>query len=82
MYQPASNPPPSPPNSGEWFDNAAKEYMADHLHPRVCFLVPCVAGSESNQRMGDWRGLAIAPDGDLWVAGKWTAGKARSRRLG
>jgi hypothetical protein len=27
--------------------------------------------------MGDWRGLALAPDGDLWVAGKWTAGKIR-----
>jgi hypothetical protein len=27
--------------------------------------------------MGDWRGLALTPDGDLWVAGKWTAGKIR-----
>jgi len=25
--------------------------------------------------MGDWRGLAIAPDGDLWVGGKFSAGK-------
>ena len=25
--------------------------------------------------MGEWRGVAIAPDGDLWVGGKWSAGK-------
>jgi len=27
--------------------------------------------------MGDWRGLALAPDGNLWVAGRWTTGKIR-----
>jgi hypothetical protein len=25
--------------------------------------------------MGGWSGLAIAPDGDLWAGGKWSAGK-------
>ena len=25
--------------------------------------------------MGDWRGLALTPEGDLWVGGKWAAGK-------
>src|SRR5207248_3274835 len=33
--------------------------------------------SKDTQMMGDWRGLALAQDGDLWVAGKWTAGKIR-----
>ncbi len=65
------------PAQGEWFDKANQEYMADHLHPRVCNGAPCDPNSESNQLMGDWRGLALAPDGDLWVAGKWTAGKIR-----
>jgi hypothetical protein len=64
------------PRPGEWFNDVNKEYMADHLHPRVCYHAPCTS-NESNQRMGDWRGLAVAPDGDLWVAGKWTAGKIR-----
>ncbi len=65
------------PEPGEWFDKVNMEYMADHLHPRVCFHAPCDPNSEANQRMGGWRGLAIALDGDLWVAGKWTAGKIR-----
>ncbi|MFZ5468006.1 MAG: WD40 repeat domain-containing protein [Myxococcota bacterium] len=62
------------PNPGEWFDAVNLEYMADHLHARVCYHAPCDA-TTSNQRMGDWRGLALSPDGNLWTAGKWTAGK-------
>ncbi|GAC1343493.1 MAG: hypothetical protein NVS2B9_10760 [Myxococcales bacterium] len=64
------------PRPGEWFNDVNKEYMADHLHPRVCYHAACTA-DESNQRIGDWRGIALSPDGDLWVAGKWTAGKIR-----
>jgi hypothetical protein len=64
------------PRPGEWFDNANLEYMADHLHPRVCYHAPC-GRDESNERMGEWRGLALAPDGEVWVAGRWTAGKIR-----
>ncbi len=64
------------PNPGEWFDTVNIEYMADHLHARVCYHAPC-DNTESNQRMGDWRGLALSPDGMLWTAGKWTAGKIR-----
>ncbi len=58
---------------GEWFDTANQDWMADHLHARVCYHQSCGA-TEASQRMGDWRGLALAPDGDLWHAGKWTAG--------
>ncbi|MBI3182946.1 MAG: WD40 repeat domain-containing protein [Myxococcales bacterium] len=65
------------PNPGEWFDSVNVEYMADHLHARVCFHAPCDPQSSGNQRMGGWRGLAIAPDGNLWTAGKWTAAKIR-----
>jgi hypothetical protein len=66
------------PKPGEWFLNVTHEWLSDHLHPRVCFHVACTGDeSKDDQRMGDWRGLALAPDGDLWVAGKWTAGKIR-----
>ena len=47
------------PNPGEWFDAANLEYMADHLHARVCFHETCPDNSEAGQRMGDWRGLAL-----------------------
>lgn len=64
------------PYPGEWFDVANAEYMSDHLHARVCYHRAC-DNTESYQRMGDWRGLAIAPDGQLWTAGRWTAGRIR-----
>jgi hypothetical protein len=50
--------------------------MGDHLHARVCFHAPC-DDTESNQRMGDWRGLALSASGHLWTAGRWTAGLIR-----
>lgn len=61
------------PLEGEWFDMAYQEWMGDHLHARVCHHAPC-DGSGSNQLMGDFRGLAVDLDGDLWHAGKWSAG--------
>jgi hypothetical protein len=62
------------PLPGEWFDLANMEWMGDHLHARVCSPGPCQDGSEAGQRMGDWAGLAIDPNGDVWHAGRWTAG--------
>jgi hypothetical protein len=71
-----------PPNPGEWSGFPILEYMGDHLHVAVCFHEACPVGREGNQRMGDWFGLAIAPDGDLWTAGRWAAGKIRWDPLG
>ncbi|HLL53107.1 MAG TPA: hypothetical protein VK447_06170, partial [Myxococcaceae bacterium] len=65
-----------PPRPNEWFDAANREYMSDHLHARVCYHRAC-DNTESYQRMGDWRGLAIDQNGDLWTAGRWTAGLIR-----
>jgi len=66
------------PRPGEWFLSATYEWLSDHLHPRVCFHTTCTGdANKDTQMIGDWRGLALAPDGDLWVAGKWTAGKIR-----
>jgi hypothetical protein len=64
------------PRPGEWFNDVNKEWMADHLHPQVCHHETCPPNG-SNQLLGDWRGLALAADGSLWVAGRWTAGKIR-----
>jgi hypothetical protein len=61
------------PNDGEWWDSAYSEWMGDHLHARVCFEKPC-DNTSANQRMGEWRGLAIDANGDMWHAGKWSAG--------
>ncbi len=75
-----------PPDPGEWSGFPILEYMGDHLHPAVCVDpsgAGCPATGEGNQRMGEWRGLAISPvDGDLWVAGRWSAGKIRWDPLG
>lgn len=67
------------PRPGEWTGFSIQEWMSDHLHVQVCFHddPTCLAGGEGNARMGDWRGLAIAPDGDLWHAGRWSGGKIR-----
>jgi len=64
------------PNVG-WFlaPENQQSWMSDHLHPRACFHAPCV--DDSNQRLGDWRALAIDGAGDLWVGGRWAAGKIR-----
>jgi hypothetical protein len=61
------------PAPDEWYNDAYKEWMGDHLHARVCFERPCDS-SGMGQRMGDWFGLALDANGDLWHAGRWTAG--------
>ena len=62
------------PQPGEWYDSAYSEWMGDHLHARVCDPGPCPANSEGPQRMGDWAGVAVDATGNLWHAGRWTAG--------
>ena len=49
-------------------------WMSDHLHAQTCYHHPCGTG-ESDLRLGDWRGLAFASNGDLWTAGRWAAGE-------
>jgi hypothetical protein len=51
-------------------------WMSDHLHPVTCKHQWCTENEALNlQMMGEWRGLALTAAGDLWVAGKWSAGK-------
>src|SRR5471030_2378994 len=50
--------------------------MSDHLHPMTCMHQLCIDDeSRMTEMMGDWRGLALDAKGDLWVGGKWSAGK-------
>jgi streptogramin lyase len=64
------------PRPGEWFATANLEWMGDHVHPYVCYHRTCDS-APGGHMIGGWRGLALAPDGHLWVAGRWTAGKIR-----
>jgi hypothetical protein len=70
------------PRPGEWSGSPLVEWLGDHLHPHVCYHAACPLDTEGDQRMGDWYGLAIAPDGDLWTAGRYAAGKIRWDPLG
>jgi hypothetical protein len=74
-FQP-KDPQTGAPKSWVYIDN--QYWLADHLHPRVCRHHVCeqaIPNAPITQMMGDWRALAIGPDGDLWVGGKWSAGK-------
>lgn len=64
-----------PTTPGTWFNDPQNNllWMSDHLHPQTCYHHPCDA-SESDLRLGDFRGLALDLKGDLWVAGRWAAG--------
>ena len=71
---------PMDPATGKpkaWVYTDNQYWMADHLHPRVCKHEECSQANPNanTQMMGDWKALAIGPDGDLWVGGKWSAGK-------
>jgi len=64
------------PNKSEWFLNVTREWLSDHLHPQVCYHRACDA-SETDLRLGDWKGLALSADGNLWVGGRWAGGQIR-----
>jgi len=68
------------PTVGPWFLSPENQqsWMSDHLHPQACLHQRCPEGAGTGsvpQMLADWRGLAIAPDGDLWVGGRYAAGK-------
>jgi hypothetical protein len=56
-------------------------WMSDHLHPQACKGHVCETGPDGEEKytqlLGDFRGLAIDAHGDLWVGGRWAAGKIR-----
>lgn len=63
---------------GTWFNSKEnnQRWMSDHLHPGACYHHYC-KDEDPDQRLGDFRGLALDAKGDLWVAGRWAAGKIR-----
>jgi hypothetical protein len=59
---------PQPP--GVWAGAWMNGWIADHLHAE--------AHTEGGTLLvGEWRGLALDPSGDLWHAGNWAAGLIR-----
>lgn len=64
-----------PPNNS-WPYGDYLYWLSDHLHPMTCLHEWCIDDEgKITEMMGDWRGLAISPQGDLWVGGKFSAGK-------
>ena len=64
------------PPPDNWPFVANLYWMSDHLHPVTCKHQLCTDNENLNlQMMGEWRGLALSAAGDLWVGGKWSAGK-------
>jgi hypothetical protein len=60
--------------------NTADErvWYADHVHPWVCMGGPCTDSGRAST-FGDWFGLALAPDGRLWMGGLTNAGAINYR---
>jgi len=64
------------PPRENWPFNDNLFWMSDHLHVVACYHQWCMNDENiDNQRIGEWRGLALDDDGNLWVGGKWSAGK-------
>jgi hypothetical protein len=63
-----------PRHSYDDWVNGNRIWMSDHLHAQTCFHHPCGDG-ETDLRLGDWRALALASNGDLWTGGRWAAGE-------
>lgn len=69
----------------EWVDDWLQEWLGDHLHAEA-HERKCDAGGdnpgtgtslcsgESGLLLGDWKGLALDANGNLWHAGKWAGG--------
>jgi hypothetical protein len=63
------------PFTGVGFDPWIDTWFGDHLHAVVCFHTACDPASSEGQRTGEWMGLAIDADGQLWHAGFFSAGR-------
>ena len=63
----------APKTSSELADpwQVEKEYYADHVHPVVCTGGPCTP--DRAIAFGDFFGLALGPDGRLWMGGLTSA---------
>jgi len=52
-----------------------RQWYADHVHPVACVGRPCTGNPEQDFiTFGDWFGLALGPDGRLWMGGLASAG--------
>jgi hypothetical protein len=63
----------------EWVDAWLQEWLGDHLHAEAHERRCGPSGTElcsgsTGLLLGEWKGLALDANGDLWHAGKWAAG--------
>lgn len=66
---------PQTPAEQAWPGGVEKEWYADHVHPMVCRGGPCDPNYATRSvTFGDWFGLALGPDGRLWMGGLTSAG--------
>ena len=61
-------------------DTWLQEWLGDHLHAeaheRRCGASGTeLCSGESGLLLGEWKGLAVDANGELWHAGKWAAGR-------
>lgn len=73
-YVPQHIDPADPGNTG-----LERTWFADHVHPWVCFNQCTGDPSVDHIAFGDWFGLALAPDGRLWLGGLYSAGAVHYR---
>lgn len=66
-YVPQNILPNDPGNTGK-----ENSWFGDHVHPVACVGGPCDPTKVIT--FGDWFGLALAPDGRLWMGGLTSAG--------
>jgi len=73
-------PPPPELKNDPWNTSWERQWYADHVHPWTCIGALCTGDTNVDHvSFGDWFGLALAPDGRLWMGGLTTAGAINFR---
>ncbi len=67
LYQPLA----AGQNQDAWY----RTFLGDHVHPRSCYHAACNPNSNSNLRLGEFRGLALDASGSLWMGGRYAAAR-------
>ena len=72
---PAKYYPPPHLDTDPFYTGDERQWYADHVHPVACLRAPCTGDPVRDFiTFGDWFGLALGPDGRLWMGGLASAG--------
>src|SRR5207237_1617655 len=72
---PAKYYPPPHLDTDPFYTGDERQWYADHVHPVTCLRAPCTGDPIRDFiTFGDWFGLALGPDGRLWMGGLASAG--------